>query len=109
MNRFIGLFIGVIALAALAGAAIGWRFPFLGQNRATNQVGTSPEGTVVQPTNQRQRLSQPAQTTAQAPNSTQNRSNTQTTAQAPQTAVGQDGTTNTQSAQETNQPVPALW
>lgn len=111
MNKFIGLFIGVIALAALAGAAIGWRFPFLGQNqnRATNQVGTSPQGTVVQPANQQQRLSQPAQTTAQSPNSIQGRSNTQTTAQAPQTTVGQGGTTNTQSAQDTNQPVPALW
>lgn len=109
MNRFIGLFIGVIALAALAGAAIGWRFPFLGQNRGANQLGASQETVENQPVAQRQRLSQPSQTTAQAPNSTQRPSNTQTTAQAPQTTVGQGGTANTQPAQETNQPVPALW
>ncbi|HEY9635733.1 MAG TPA: hypothetical protein V6D14_20175 [Coleofasciculaceae cyanobacterium] len=30
MNRFIGLIITVVAVAALIGAAIGWRFPFLG-------------------------------------------------------------------------------
>jgi hypothetical protein len=29
MNRFIGLIITVVAVAALVGAAIGWRFPSL--------------------------------------------------------------------------------
>lgn len=38
MNRFVGLIITVVAIAALIGAAIGWRFPFLGQNQRANQL-----------------------------------------------------------------------
>jgi cytoskeletal protein RodZ len=44
MNRFIGLIITVVAVAALVGAAIGWRFPFLGRNqRATQQIGNTAQ------------------------------------------------------------------
>jgi cytoskeletal protein RodZ len=38
MNRFAVLIISVVAIAALIGAAIGWQFPFLGQNQRANQL-----------------------------------------------------------------------
>lgn len=108
MNKFVGLFIAVIALATLAGAAIGWRFPFLGQNRSANQLENASDATGNQPVSQAPlRSSQPNRTTAQL------RSNqpTRTTAQAPQTNQGQGSTaTPTEAAQsDANQPIPALW
>jgi hypothetical protein len=106
MNRFIGLIIMVVAVAALAGAAIGWRFPFLGQNRSLNQIGTAQEGTQGQTTAQRQALS--------AKQPTQKARNTSATGtrslQAQNTNVDTSTTVNTQSGQsDSNEPVPALW
>ena len=109
MNRFIGLIIMVVAIAALAGAAIGWRFPFLGRSRSANQLQTAQQNTNVQPANRtsvqpanRTRVQRASQPTAQAP------SNAQTTAQAPDATVN-PAATNVESAQTENQPVPALW
>lgn len=114
MNKFVGLFIAVIALATLAGAAIGWRFPFLGQNRAANQVENVPEeATETESVSQAPlRASQPNQTTAQAPNSqtTAQAPNTQRTAQVPQTTVDQEIPATTEPAQpNADQAIPALW
>lgn len=113
MNKFVGLFIAVIALATLAGAAIGWRFPFLGQNRTANQVENQEEAAETGAVSQAPlRASQPNQTTAQAPNTqrTAQAQNTQTTAQAPQTTVAQESPATTESAQpNADQPIPALW
>lgn len=103
MNRFIGLLITVVAIAALAGAAIGWRFPFPGRSRTANQIGTAPETTQNQPTSQARPL-RANQPTAQAQN------NNPTTAQTPDATVNPESTANTQSAQsESSQPVQALW
>ncbi len=97
----------VVAIAALAGAAIGWRFPFLGRSRSANQIGTSQELATRQPTN-RAKTQQSRQQNLQAQNSNQ----------ANQTAQASDGTgsadttssQNTQGTQSnTNSPVPALW
>jgi hypothetical protein len=94
MNKFIGLIIMVVALAALAGAAIGWRFPFLGSNRSASQINTAQEGTQGQPA----RLKQAS------------RSNPRTVAQDTNVNVDTDTTVNTDSGQSgSNEPVPALW
>lgn len=126
----------VVAVAALAGAAIGWRFPFLGDSRTANQLNNSQDATKTQPANStklaiKQPIKQPASnlkatqpaatTTAQAPSST-------TTAQAPNTTTttpapsnqpatqAPDATVNPEATQtaptaasDANQPVPALW
>jgi cytoskeletal protein RodZ len=113
MNRFIGLIITVVAVAALVGAAIGWRFPFGSRSRSANQLETSPqEATQVQPDNRTRtlRANQPA-TTRTAPAN-------QTTAQAPDATVDPEATGTAQPVQsnsdqqaelESNEPVPALW
>jgi len=94
MNRFIGLIIMVVAIAALAGAAIGWRFPFLGQSRSTNQISTAQEGKQTQPTRLKAAQGSKQQTVAQDTN----------------VNVDTDTTVNTDSGQSgSNQPVPALW
>ncbi|HAA31744.1 MAG TPA: hypothetical protein DCE56_33660 [Cyanobacteria bacterium UBA8553] len=94
MNRFIGLIIMVVAIAALAGAAIGWRFPFLGSNRSATQISTSQEGTQGQPARLRQA----------------SRSRQQTVAQDTNVNVDTDTNVNTGSGQSgSNKPVPALW
>lgn len=99
MNRFIGLIITVVAVAALVGAAIGWRFPFLGQNRTASRVSN----TAIQD----QRGNAGGVQPANVPN-TQPQDNNQT-AQAPGGAVNPEAP-NTQSAPTNqNQPIPALW
>ncbi len=93
----------VVAVAALAGAAIGWRFPFVGQRRTSNQLETAQQPTSTRSTNRAQtlRANQPA---AQAQN------NNQTTAQAPNDTVSPEAPGTTEPAQQTpNEPVPALW
>lgn len=106
MNRFIGLIITVVAIAALAGAAIGWRFPFLGQSRSANELGTAPGSRRIQPAN----TVQPANRTRTVPANQptpQNLENEQTTAQ---NTTGNSGATTTQQEQaETDPPVSALW
>lgn len=93
MNKFIGLIIMVVALAALAGAAIGWRFPFLGSNRSASQINTAQERTQGQPA----RLRSP-------------RPRSETVARDTNVNVETDTTVNTDSGQSgSNQPVPALW
>lgn len=110
MNRFAGIIITVVAIAALIGAALGWRFPFPGQNRTANQLRTSPQTT--QQTNQtRLRATQPTnsarntnQTTAQVPN------NTQTTTQESDVTVNPEATgSGTGQAETGGQPVSAFW
>ena len=94
MNKFIGLIIMVVALAALAGAAIGWRFPFLGSNRTASQINTAQEGT----------QGQPARLTKAS------RAKPRTVAKGTNVNVETDTTVNTDSEQSgSNQPVPALW
>jgi cytoskeletal protein RodZ len=107
MNRFIGLIIMVVAIAALAGAAIGWRFPFLGENRSAQQFGANRSNSTIQPANRTARQ-QTQQQTAQAPQNTQ----TTETAQVPDATTAPD-TTTAQNQQQTpatdTQPVTALW
>lgn len=103
MNRFIGLIIMVVAVAALAGAAIGWRFPFLGQRQSSNQLETSQDGTQGQPATNRARTLRANQPTTQAQN------NNQTTAQAPDATVNPEATNTQQEQSDTNEPVSALW
>lgn len=124
----------VVAVAALAGAAIGWRFPFLGDNRSAQQLSTPPEGTKTQPagtklaTKQPEKSpasnlksTQPATTTAQAPSSTTTAQDplstttaqdplSTTTTQAPDATVDPEATqTAPSAATDADQPVPALW
>lgn len=105
MSRFIGLLATVVLVAALVGAAIGWQFPFLGGNRAANQLGSSPETTGagtrtrVQPANQTNGQAQNTQRTAQAP------SNVPIDPERPNTGTGTADT----GATNPNQPVNALW
>ncbi len=97
----------VVAIAALAGAAIGWRFPFLGRSRTANQIGTSQELATRQAGN-RTKTQQTRQQTLQSQDSNQ----TAQTAQAPDATDTTDTTNsqNTQGAQtDANSPVPALW
>ncbi len=93
-----------VAIAALAGAAIGWRFPFLGKNQSANRLQTAQQRTVVQPAKRTRTLgaSQPTRT-AQALNSAQ------TTAQAPDATTNPDATNPAPASSNTNNPVPALW
>ena len=94
----------VVAIAALAGAAIGWRFPFLGRNQSANRLQTAQQPTSVQPANRPRTLSasQPSKT-AQALNSTQE------TAQAPNATTTPEATTPPPPPANTNEPIPALW
>lgn len=104
MSRFIGLIITVVAVAALIGAAIGWRFPFLGQNRRANQLDTAQ---------QVQEDEQTAQTTIQPANppAPQQQQFNQPSAQAPTGGTVAPQTQNTQPVQSTpnQQPIQALW
>ncbi|HEY9598228.1 MAG TPA: hypothetical protein V6D33_11220 [Cyanophyceae cyanobacterium] len=103
MNNFIRLTFKAVVITALVGSVTACEnFPFLGRNRSSNQVESSPQGTTSQPTGQtRLRAGQPG---------TQGGTTNQTTAQAPQTTEGQGGATPGESTQsDGNQPVPALW
>lgn len=91
----------VVAIAALAGAAIGWRFPFQGQSQSANQLRDDQQPTNPTATNQRLSTRQPNRT-AQAPASVP-----ATTAQAPEATTNPGATTS--SPASTAQPVPALW
>jgi hypothetical protein len=109
MNRLLPLIAGVVLVAALTGAAIGWRFPFFGQGRASNQVNTaenqSNTGTGVQRTNQPTTQAQnrtPVQRTAQPNTQPLEADNADADNVNPEAA----GTTDQVDA---NQPVPALW
>ncbi len=101
MNKFMGLVIRVVVVAALAGTVTGCKVPFLGRNQSANQVGDSPEATQNQG-GARTRVQRASQPTRQAQNSTQ------TTSQSPDdlnpeatnTGTGQSGS---------NQGLPALW
>ncbi|HEY9725152.1 MAG TPA: hypothetical protein V6D50_01775 [Chroococcales cyanobacterium] len=112
MNRFAGIIITVVAIAALIGAALGWRFPFPGQNRTANQLRTSPQTTqqanrtqlrTSQPTNSARGTNQ-TQTTAQVPN------NTQTNTQPSDVNINPEATgSGTGQAETGGQPVSAFW
>lgn len=91
----------VVAIAALAGAAIGWRFPFQGQSQTANQLRNGQQPTNARASNQRLGARQPTRT-AQAPASVP-----ATTAQAPETTTNPDAANS--SPANTEQPVPALW
>lgn len=119
----------VVAVAALAGAAIGWRFPFLGDSRTANQLNNSQDAaTRTQPASStklatKQPVQQPASnlkatqpgtqtTTAQAPSSTTTAPapSNQPATQAPDATVNPEATqTAPTAASDANQPVPALW
>ena len=119
MNRFAGIIITVVAIAALIGAALGWRFPFPGQNRTANQLRTSPQTTqqanqqTTQQANQtRLRASQPTNSasrtnptqTAQVPN------NTQTDTPTSDVNINPEATgSGTGQAETGGQPVSAFW
>ncbi|NEQ22309.1 MAG: hypothetical protein F6K28_24585 [Microcoleus sp. SIO2G3] len=117
MSKFLGIILGVVGVAALVGAAIGWRFPFLGQSRSSNQLETAQQApTAGQPATRTrvQRANQPTTTTqaqnpqrtAQAPAGAQ----TQAPAQVNDPTIDPEGTAGTGTAQ-TNPggPVRALW
>ena len=106
MNRFIGLIITVVAVAALVGAAIGWRFPFLGRTRSANQLETAPqEASQVRQGNGTRTLRASQTTTTRTVRANQ------TTAQAPDATVNPEapGTTTQPAQSESEEPVPALW
>lgn len=94
MNRFIGLIITVVAVAALVGAAIGWRFPFLGQNRTASRVSN----TALQDQPGNTRRTQPAN----VPTDTQptDAADAPLNPEAPETQAAPSNQ---------NQPIPALW
>jgi hypothetical protein len=91
----------VVAIAALAGAAIGWRFPFQGRSQSANQLRTGQQPTNARATNQRLGAPRNNRTPA-APASVP-----ATTAQAPDATTNPDATNS--APVETAQPVPALW
>ncbi len=105
MNRFAGIIITVVAVAALIGAALGWRFPFPGSRSDTASVNgrSSQPLTARQPTRTSNAVGQPTNTTtarnsagttvAENPNST--------TPELPAETTGGDTTT--------NEGVPAMW
>lgn len=106
MSRFLGVILAVVGVAALVGAAIGWRFPFLGQSRSSNQLETAQQSpTAGQPETRTRvlRTNQPA-TTTQAQNP---RRAAPAAAPATDPAIDPEGT----GAAPTNsgQPVRALW
>lgn len=114
MNRLIPLIALVVLVAALTGAAIGWRFPFFGQRRTAQQLDTTQNqqtnGTRVQRSNQPTRTAQNNRTAVQRANqpTTTAQNNTQSTAQAPSAAVNPEASGTTEQA-DNSQVVPALW
>ena len=102
MKNFLPLVLMVVFVAALAGAAIGWRFPFLGQTQSANQIGTAQNATQGR-TVSRTRVQRASQPTLQAQN------NNQTSGQAPDATVNSEATNTQQGQSDANQPVPALW
>ncbi|MBD1806664.1 hypothetical protein H6F98_14535 [Microcoleus sp. FACHB-SPT15] len=118
MSKFLGIILTVVGVAALVGAAIGWRFPFIGQSRSSNQVETVQDAptagqpatrTRVQPANQPTRV-QPANqptTTAQAQN---NQRTVQAPAQTTVPTIDPEGTAGTGTGQTNpSEPIRALW
>lgn len=104
MSKLTGLIIkGAIATVLIGSVTACNQFPFLGDNQTAQQTDTEPvpEATEETPTDQ----TSPTQTT---PQTTQPQTGQQGTAQAPQTVDRGDATT-TQPAQDTTQPIPALW
>jgi cytoskeletal protein RodZ len=113
MNRLLPLIAGVVLVAALTGAAVGWRFPFFGQRRASNQLNTaqnqSNTGTRVQRTNQpatRDQNRTPVQRAAQQNPQGLDANNAEAEAEADNVNPEAAGTTD---QADVNQPVPALW
>ena len=125
MSRFLGIIIGVVGVAALVGAAIGWRFPFLGQSRSSNQLETAQEApTAGQPaTRTRLRSNQPTtttqaqntqRTTAQAPAGVQTQApagaQVQAPAQTTDPTLDPEGTAGSGTGQTNpGEPIRALW
>jgi predicted lipid-binding transport protein (Tim44 family) len=96
MNRFIGLIIMVTALAALIGAALGWRLPF-GREQADSGLRLGTRQPTVQPANtgEQRRLGSP-------------RTPQSGIAQAPQTTSPSGGTNLQQQPSDTTTK-PPLW
>ena len=122
MSKFLGIILTVVGVAALVGAAIGWRFPFIGQSRSSNQLETAQEApTAGQPaTRTRLRANQPTTTTqaqntqrtAQAPAQAQTQApaQTQVPAQTTDPTIDPEGTAGTGTGQANpGQPIRALW
>ncbi len=114
MNRLLPLIAGVVLVAALTGAAIGWRFPFSRQARTANQLNTAQNqpsnGTRVLRSNQRTTTAQNNSTAVQGANqqSAQAQADNQPTEQSPDAAVDPEGI-GTSGEADTSQVVPALW
>ncbi|HEY9725153.1 MAG TPA: hypothetical protein V6D50_01780 [Chroococcales cyanobacterium] len=105
MNRFAGVIITVVALAALIGAALGWRFPFPGSRSETASVNgrSSPRLTAGQPIRTGNTVSQPTNTTTARNSSgtTVAKNSNSTTPELPAETTGGDTTT--------NEGVSAMW
>ncbi|HEY9606270.1 MAG TPA: hypothetical protein V6C85_31980 [Allocoleopsis sp.] len=112
MNRFAGVIITVVAIAALIGAALGWRFPFPGSRSETASVNgrSSQRLAAGQP---RLAAGQPKRTV----NAVGQQANTTTARNGAGTTVAEnsnstspqipDDTTGGNSS--TNDGVPAMW
>jgi hypothetical protein len=110
MNRLLPLIAGVVLVAALTGAAIGWRFPFSRQARTANQLNTAQN----QPSNGTRVLRSNQPTTTAQNNSTAVQGANQQTAQPLDADNADADNVNPEAAGTTdqvdaNQPVPALW
>lgn len=106
MNRLIPLIALVVLVAALTGAAIGWKFPFFGRNQTSQQLDATKNqansGTRVQS------ASQPTKTAQNNRTAVQGASQPTTTAQAPDATINPEASGTTGQA-DADQPVPALW
>jgi hypothetical protein len=100
MNRFAGLIITVVALAALVGAALGWRFPFPGGNRNSNLQVRQPSPQSTQQANPQR--GQPLRSGQPTPAPTAAANNN------PSTPVIAD-TNNTGESDTDSQPVLGMW
>lgn len=105
MNRFAGVIITVVAIAALIGAALGWRFPFPGSRSETASVNGRPS--------QRLAAGQPRRTV----NAVGQQTNTTTAQNSGGTTVSQNpNSTSPQLPDDTSggnsnisDGVPAMW
>ncbi len=105
MNRYVGVIITLVAVAALIGAAIGWRFPFLGQNQYEGVKDQNVE--TANNTTQNRPQAQPTNRTTSQPNTviSQNRNNPPTATPSPSATVAPQAPYN-QPTQPTNVAPP---
>jgi hypothetical protein len=111
MNRFAGAIITVVAVAALIGAALGWRFPFPGSRSDTASVNgrSSQRLTAGQPRRTSNAVGQPTNTTtARNSGGTQNTGGT-TVSQNPTSTAPELPAETTGGDTTTNEGVAAMW